>query len=663
MSSPLRKAVNYLQITIATLIVLLTIAVGLIPPAMQWGITAWLEQQNLEGQIEEIHLQLFRGRLVIENFSITKGQQKLLSLGSLVIRISLQDLLEQKIVLKQFSLRDFDLSVEQKQDQTFSIAGLSLPASSSTEKPAAHKDTAPWHLDIQNIDLDRLQSCFQSKVNNTRKLCASLKQLKWNGQLQLSLYPETTDFINSLHSNLSLDLHELQLRDANKNSTLMSIDHIALQQIQMQSLNNISINKIDLNDIVALQRQSASDDAKKNYVLKSLALNAKNISVLNQDKIAITSLDTHRLMLVLHRKSGGESASPLAINLAEFSILDNSSFHFIDNAVKPNSKIELKDINLTVKQINSDKQSLPSPVQLALGLGQHGQLQLKGEVLPFAKRPTLTLDGHLKSINVGNFNAYTQQSIQHYIKSGHLDAEINVTIKSGQLDSKTQLTLHKFYVEPLSETEASQYKEQLGLPLGTALSLLRDRDDSINLELPVSGDINAPDFSINDIVGKVTGKAIKTAVINYYSPLGLLKLAEGLFNLATAFHFGPVNFDVSKAVLDEQDQVQLDKLALVLVDRPQLHLVICGKSTQADRLAWFSAEFENSTNEKGETISTLPKLEEKQKLRLEELAAKRSTIVKDYLHKQKTIEPSRLILCAPKHHPGDKQPPRTELQL
>ena len=91
--------------------------------------------------------------------------------------------------------------------------------------------------------------------------------------------------------------------------------------------------------------------------------------------------------------------------------------------------------------------------------------------------------------------------------------------------------------------------------------------------------------------------------------------------------------------------------------------MICGISTQADRLAWYPDEFETTQTDEGEIVATLPALSENQIQRLDELARQRSLAVQEYLLKEKMIDPSRLIICTPKYQYGDKQPPRTELQF
>ena len=163
---------------------------------------------------------------------------------------------------------------------------------------------------------------------------------------------------------------------------------------------------------------------------------------------------------------------------------------------------------------------------------------------------------------------------------------------------------------------------------------------------------------------KVSAKAVRAAVINYYSPLGMLSLAGTLFDLATALRFEPVAFEPGEALLDNSDKQQLDKLVNMLAERPHVHLIVCGVSTQADRFAWFGEDTGTEPdNDDTNTSATTSRLSEPQLARLDALARERSNVVKAYLVEEKQINPQRLIVCTPKHQLGDRQAPRTELQL
>lgn len=692
MAASMRKYMKYLSITLASIIVLLAIAVVLLPTTLKWGINHWFEEHNLNSHVESVDFKLFDGQLSLKNLTVLRGQQPTLKLGSIIVRIEPGALFHHKIVLQQFSLDNFNLLAEQIKGQPTLVAGIALP--SNTEAKTVTKKqanaTQPWQVEVQHIELSNISSCYRQTKKTPQTLCASLHRFNWQGKLSLTLYSDTKKLSNSLQTNLSLNLKGLKLEDSHQTKPLFSVAQLALDKIHLQGLDSIAIKSIAVNEMNALPRLNSASTKLPNYVLQVKLLSATGIAIQKQQAVALKDISAHGLQIVLQRDADGKleadkqlmkyqaapstppekvantttvPAKPIRLTLNQLSLLDQSSFYFIDQAVKPASRLEFHDLQLSLQNIDSTKSQARSPLQLNLRFAHHGQIKLQGDVAVFAKRPTLNVTGKLTGINLTDFNAYTEQSIQHYVKSGQLNADISININEGKLDSTTQMTLQKFYVEPITEQEAKQYQQQLGLPLGTALSLLRNRDDSITLKLPVNGDIDAPDFSLSDIVGKVSSKAIKTAIINYYTPFGVINLATGLFDLATAIRFDPIEFPVSEATLQPDNLQHLDKLTQMLTERPQLHLVVCGVATQADRLAWFPDKGDNKTDDKDKKESKLPALTEAQTQRLNTLAQQRGRAVKEYLVNEKQIAADRLILCTPKYSPGDTNPPRVELQF
>jgi hypothetical protein len=255
----------------------------------------------------------------------------------------------------------------------------------------------------------------------------------------------------------------------------------------------------------------------------------------------------------------------------------------------------------------------------------------------------MNLKQNIRNVDLAKLNVYGKTYIGHRIQGGHLNLEQKLVINQGILDTESKLELQKFEIESLQGAEADKYKSSLGIPLSTALSLLRNKDGSITLTIPVTGDIEAPDFSLNDVIAKVTSKAIKEAIISYYTPFGLVKLLGGAIDLATGLSFEPVVFAPGASELDQQAHAQLDKLAKLMQERPQIHLAFCGYPTRSDALSLYPADELGIRN--SQTESPL-KLTDKQASELLAIFSARMDNIKKYLVKQLEAEPGRLILCS-----------------
>ncbi|MGH8505412.1 MAG: DUF748 domain-containing protein, partial [Stenotrophobium sp.] len=117
------------------------------------------------------------------------------------------------------------------------------------------------------------------------------------------------------------------------------------------------------------------------------------------------------------------------------------------------------------------------------------------------------------------------------------------------------------------------------LPVLLAVALLKDRNGVIDINLPVSGSLSDPQFSIGGVILRVVVNLLEKAVT---SPFALLGSAFG-----GGDELGYVEFAPGSATLSDADHVKLDKLAKALADRPALKLDISGRvdpATDADGL-------------------------------------------------------------------------------
>lgn len=113
----------------------------------------------------------------------------------------------------------------------------------------------------------------------------------------------------------------------------------------------------------------------------------------------------------------------------------------------------------------------------------------------------------------------------------------------------------------------------MNLPLDLAIAILQDRRGVIDVDLPVRGKIDDPEFSYGGIIWKALVNLIMKAVT---APFTLLASALG-----GGEELGYVAFAPGAAEIVSGEQEKLDKLATVLVDRPQLRVEVRGASSNA----------------------------------------------------------------------------------
>ena len=244
------------------------------------------------------------------------------------------------------------------------------------------------------------------------------------------------------------------------------------------------------------------------------------------------------------------------------------------------------------------------------------------------------------------------------LKSGDLDADSSIRIDNGVMDGRNRLTLRALAVAPVDNAAREQLDSQLSLPLGTALDMLRDTHDTIKLDLPVSGDIDSPNFDISDVVNTAVSKALKKASLTYLTlalqPYGaLISIAKLAGEAAAKVRLAPVDFGPGSAEQRQGSHDYLDKVAGILASRPELNIKVCGVANESDR-ATLSAQATAALAEKpagreGEKSGEKPPVGPVRigDAQLLDLASRRAEAVTDYLVTRHAVNASRLVDCQP----------------
>lgn len=350
------------------------------------------------------------------------------------------------------------------------------------------------------------------------------------------------------------------------------------------------------------------------------------------------------------------------ISLAGLHIAGDSAIDMQDVSVQPafSSRLVLREVEIGA--LDSAQPEQDTPVSIEGRTGKHSRISIRGTVRPFAARPTLELDNRLEGVALTDLSPYTVNMLGYELKSGHLDVESKLGIDHGSMDGKNRLTLRALDVAPVDNAARAQLESQLSVPLGTALNMLRDRHDTITLDLPVGGDIDSPDFDISDVVNTAVSKALKKASMTYLTvalqPYGaLISVAKLAGEAASRVSLAPVDFGPGSTEQPAGSRDYLDKVASILGERPELNIKVCGVANETDRatLAARAAAARvgqpaEKAGEKADGKPVVPPPVEAVRIsdeQLLELAVQRAAVVTDYLVEQHAVSAGRLVACQP----------------
>ena len=130
----------------------------------------------------------------------------------------------------------------------------------------------------------------------------------------------------------------------------------------------------------------------------------------------------------------------------------------------------------------------------------------------------------------------------------------------------------------------------MSLPLGLAVALLKGPEGNIDIDLPVRGNVDDPEFGYGRVVGKALVNLIVKIVASPFALLGNLIGAE-------ADELDHIAFIVGRSDLTPPEQERIAKIGEALGLRPELVLEINGVvDREADGLALRTAKLDELVN-------------------------------------------------------------------
>ncbi|MCT8948894.1 DUF748 domain-containing protein [Pseudomonas iridis] len=259
---------------------------------------------------------------------------------------------------------------------------------------------------------------------------------------------------------------------------------------------------------------------------------------------------------------------PLGIHIGGIAINDGSA-NFADFSLTPNFATAVQQLNGQIGTIDS-RQSKPATVDIKGKVDRYAPVTIKGAVNPFDPMASLDITTSFKRVELTTLTPYSGKFAGYRIRKGRLNLDLHYLITKGQLKAE-----NKVVVEQLQLGERVDSPDATSLPLKLAIALLKDVDGKISIELPVTGDLNNPQFSVMPIVWQTLRNLIVKAAAAPFKMIGGLVSGGGSQDLGT------VSFAPGSSELNKDAEGALIKLSQALKERPALRLEIEGVAAKS----------------------------------------------------------------------------------
>lgn len=520
--------------------------------------------------------------------------------------------------------------------------------------------------------------------------------------IPLSVSSDNLDDLNTLKATANITLNKLLLK-----SDALGIDIFSLEGLDVQSIDMKGLNKIGVSAIIAEYLAIAAPH-KSNHpsIPASLISNQKieiaGIQMNEQSHIMLDTVEIHEFAASIYRNQKeefplvklltrfatpqadtsddeskqvdqtnddtqakdnktaatesdpvepekSEKSQPIGIKIGTVYFSGNNSIHFIDESLDPKLERLVNIDEISVKNIDNSDINNSADLILSMHVDKHGSIETKGKIRPFLPKVDLDLEGRIKNVNLPPISPYLSKYLGYNIKTGVLSLDYVFKVDAGIIDAGNEVVLKNIKLVPDDQNKIDQLSKQLTMPLDKALSILRDKNDDVNLSIPIKGDIENPDFNLNDIIGKALGKALKMAsvsVIKYLlQPYGALitiaSLAKKGGEYLAEIKIDPINFDLGSAELTVEATDYLKTVKKLMSEKKEMRLTICGVAVPGD--------LPNLTVEGNEENFL-------------SLANQRAQVIQDYFVSQ-GISVERLFVCNPEVDIEKEAQPRATMSL
>lgn len=447
-----------------------------------------------------------------------------------------------------------------------------------------HND--PIHVDLSDISI---------KANNLKTFGDENGNLdarmNWNKEGRINIKGDVTPSV--LKAGLDIDLEKIDIKSLQP--YFSDFVRILVTDGSINTKGRVKINlsdtladqilfsgEISAINFISLDKQTAKDFFKCNSLYLSgldvsvfpVKITAKDISLTDfYLRIIVSDKGEMNLNTVLKPEiTGGKASGPVATQAGPASAvpmirienvtLQGGNLNFSDYFTRPNFTAGMKQIAGSVTSLSSDELSRAN-LHLQGIHGQSSPLVIIGTINPLAQKKFADIHISFKDIELANFTPYSSKYLGYKVEKGKLILDLQYNIDGNTLKSENRVRFDNF---ELGEKVTSE--NATSMPVGLAIALLKNREGQIDLDLPVKGDLNDPEFKIGSIIFKMIGNLILKVVTSPFSILGSM--------FGGGEELGFVEFQYGEIKIDETNYDKIDKLAQILQEKPSIKLEIQG---------------------------------------------------------------------------------------
>ena len=412
---------------------------------------------------------------------------------------------EFKFDIKNISVNNADIAlthlfegekIAHKFDNLFvKVANLSSDFSKPFDAKVAMKSSQKLNLDVDlKIKIEPLDVSAKIKLNDTNLpkyfayakpfLEADLASGQMSADAQLH-------YAKDIKADAKVSIKDIRL-NGKKTEKLIAFKSLDLEKISFAK-NDLAISGVSLNSPFI-----------KAHLSKERKFNLSQIVKDDKNKAKTEAKPESK-------KAASKKEDELKFSVKNFS-LKNGEVDFSDASLFMPFATTISKLNGKLTDIDKKR---PSSGEFQGVVGKNGFAQITAKLFPFELKQNTDIKLDFKDIDLTDITPYSGQFVGYKIKKGKLNLNLNYSVVDSKLNGSNFINF-----DSLTLGEKVDSKDAVNLPLSLAISILSDQNNQINIDLPVEGNLDDPDFKYGGVIWAAVKKLFADITLAPFRFLG-----------------------------------------------------------------------------------------------------------------------------------------------
>jgi len=435
------------------------------------------EKLALKSEIQKVYFNPITFETTLYNYKLIdkNNEESIISLKEIYLDIAFfKSLFKYEINLENILLDELVLNIKEEKD------GFNIEKIFKKDDKTQTQSSLKWFISQLKLSNSNIN------ITNTKLYTIHLKEINYNIE-NLSNYGDNAK--NNLtfkikQSNISLN-GNIKLKPFDINGKV-AIENLKIKDLTdfKKDLLNLSINEeANINSNINFKIEDL-----KNLNIKidsnNTSINSLSFNFLNSNsKIRVRSLNTNVAIKNFTYDNQKYKIDTISVQ--------NGTLYFEDKNLAIPFKTTISKLNGSISQIDNQNTTI-SNLKIDGVVDKYGVANITGTINPNNIKFLTDVNLKFKNITLKNFTPYSGKFLGRELKSGKLDLDLKYNIDKSNLSAINNITITK-----LELGKNIKSKDSISLPLEVAIALLEDQNGVINIEIPVSGNVDNPEFSIS----------------------------------------------------------------------------------------------------------------------------------------------------------------------